>query len=199
MNCTTRGVTVAHRARRPLANRSSWTEVLVLSLFIAVPATFVAISGYSAARGGTPSDDDLTARFLSHQTDFETLPQMLDTDRARLPQADGPFDLADLMAVGAARNHDYRGLLAKVGAANIRYFPLSGNIVLTLANSNDHFFADPKKSYLYLNREQPKPLPNQPSYARSGPGIRFVTETHRIKGKWLIHHDGTLQVAFLPY
>jgi hypothetical protein len=199
MTSTTRGVTVAHRARRPLANRSSWTEVLVLSLFVAAPATFVAFSGYSAARGGTPSDDDLTARFLSHQTDFEALPPILDTDRARLPQADGPFDLADLMAAGAVHNHDYRALLAKIGAANIRYFPRSGNIVLPLAKSSDHFFADTKKSYLYLNREQPQPLPNKPSYARSGPGIRFVTEDHRIKGNWFIHHDGTLQVAFLPY
>ena len=199
MSSTTRGVTVAQRSRRLLANRSSWTEVLALSLFIAVPAAIIALSGYSTARGGNPADDDLTARFLSHQADFETLPQMLDSDRARLPLADGPFDLADLMAAGAARNHDYRGLLAKIEAANIRYFPRSGNIVLPLAKSSDHFFADAKKSYLYLNREQWQPLPNRPSYARPGPGIYFVTEDHRIKGKWFIHHDGTLEVAFLPY
>jgi hypothetical protein len=93
MNCTTRAVIVAHRSRRPLANRSSWTPVLVLSLLVAVPALIMALSGYSAARGSNPSDDDLTARFLSHQVDFEALPQMLDSDRARLPLADGPFDL----------------------------------------------------------------------------------------------------------
>jgi hypothetical protein len=171
----------------------------MLSLFVAVPAAIVALSGYSTARGGNPSDDDLTARFLSHQADFEMLPPMLDSDRASLPQTDGPFDLSDLMTAGAARNHDYRGLLAKIEAANIRYFPLSGNIVLTLAKSSDHVFADTKKSYLYLNREQPQPLPDHPSYARPGPGIYFVTEDHRIKGKWFIHHDGTLEVAFLPY
>jgi hypothetical protein len=196
MNCTTRAVIVAHRSRRPLANRSSWTPVLVLSLLVAVPALIMALSGYSAARGSNPSDDDLTARFLSHQVDFEALPQMLDSDRARLPLADGPFDLVDLMAAGAARNHDYRPLLAKIEAANIRYFPRSGNIVLPLAKSNDHFFADTKKSYVYLNREQPRPLPR---YARPGPGIYFVTEDHPIKGNWFIHHDGTLEVAFPPY
>jgi hypothetical protein len=39
----------------------------------------------------------------------------------------------------------------------------------------------------------------RPSYSRPGPGIYFVTEDQRIKGKWFIHHDGTLEVAFLPY
>jgi hypothetical protein len=197
MSCATRGVTVAHRSRLPLTSRS--TEILMLSLLVAVPAAIVALSGYSAARGGNPPDDDLTVRFLSHQADFEALPQMLDSDRARLPLADGPFDLADLMAAGAARNHDYRALLAKIEAANIRYFPRSGNIVLPLAHARDHFFTDTKKSYLYLNRERPQPLPNHPSYARPGPGIYFAMDDHRIKGKWFIHHDGTLEVAFLPY
>jgi hypothetical protein len=182
-----------------LANRSSWTEVLSLSLFIALPAGVVALSGYSAARGGSRSDDDLTVRFLSHQADFEALPQMLDSDRASLPQADGPFDLADLMAAGAARNHDYRALLANIEAANIRYFPRSGDIVLPLAKSSDHFVAETEESYLYLNREQPQPLPNHPSYTQPGPGIYRVTWDHRIKGKWFIHHDGTQEVAFLPY
>jgi hypothetical protein len=199
MNCTTRGVTVAHRSRRPLANRSSWSDVLLLSLLVAVPAAIVALSGYSSARAGNPSDYDLTARFLSHQADFEALPQMLDSDRASLPLAGGPFDLADLMKAGAARSHDYRTLLAKIGAANVRYFPRSGNIVLPLAQPSEHFFPDTKKAYLYLNREKPQPLPNHPSYARTGPGIYFVTEDNRIKGKWFIHHDGTLEVAFLPY
>lgn len=199
MSCTTHGVTVADRSRRPSANRSSWTEVLVLSLLLAAAATIVALSAYSAARGNDSSDDDLTARFLSHQADFEALRQMLDSDSARLPLAGGPFDLADLIAAGAAPGHDYRAQLAKIGVINLRYFPRSGNIVLPLAKPSEHSFANTKRSYLYLNREPPQRLPNHPRYGWPGPGIYFVTEDHRIKGKWFIHHDGTLEVAFLPY
>jgi len=73
MNSMTRGVPVAHRSRRPLANCSPWSDVLLLSLLVVVPAAIIALSGYSAARSGNPSDDDLTARFLSHQADFEAL------------------------------------------------------------------------------------------------------------------------------
>ena len=198
MNCMTRGVTVVHQLRPPVTNRSSWTQVLVLSLFVVVPAVIMALSGYSAARGSHPTDDELTARFLSHEADFQALVQMLESDRRRLSLADGPFDLAELVAAGAARNDDYQALLAEIDATNIRYFPRSGNIVLPVARSGEHF-ADTKKSYLYLNREQPQPLLHHPSYAWRGPGIYFVTGDHRIKGQWFIHHDGTVAVEFAPY
>jgi hypothetical protein len=194
----TRAVTVVHRSRLPVANRSSWTQVLVLSLFAAVPAVIIALSGYSAARGSHPTDDELTARFLSHEADFHALVQMLDSDRGILPLADGPFGLAELVAAGAARKGDYATLLAKIDATNIRYFPRSGNVVLPVAQSDNHF-ADTKKSYLYLNREQPQPLLHHPSYAWRGPGIYFVTGDHRIKGQWFIRHDGTVAVEFAPY
>lgn len=197
MNCMT-GVTVVHRLKPSVANRSSWTQVLVLSLFVAVPTVIIALSGYSAARGGYPTDDELTARFLSHEADFQALAQMLDSDGRKLPPTDGPFDLADLVAAGAARKGNYAILLAKIGVTNVRYFPRSGNVILPVARPGEHF-ADVKKSYLYLNREQPQPLLRHPSYAWRGPGIYSVTSDHRIKGQWFIHHDGTVVVAFAPY
>jgi hypothetical protein len=198
VSCLTREVNVVHRLRRPVANRSSWTQLLVLSLFVAVPAAIVALSGYSAARGNHPTDEELTARFLSHEADFQALIQMLDSDRRRLLLADGPFDLGDFEAAGAARTGDYKVLLAKIDAINLRYFPRSGNVVLPVAQSGEHF-ADTKKSYLYLSREQPQPLLDHSSYAWRGPGIYFVTGDRRIKGQWFIHHDGTVVVAFAPY
>jgi hypothetical protein len=171
---------------------------LVLSLVVAVPAAITALSGYSAGQGSRPTDEELTARFLSHEADFQALVQMLDSERVRLPLADGPFDLADLVAAGTANKGDYQVLLAKIDATNLRYSPRSGNVVLPVAQSGEDF-ADTKKSYLYLSREHPQPLLHHPSYTWRGPGIYFVTGEHRIKGQWFIHHDGTVVVAFAPY
>jgi hypothetical protein len=198
MSCTTRGVTVAHRSRQPLASRSSWTQVLAVSLLVAVPAAIVVLSGDSAARRSHPTDEELTAKFLSHEADFQALVQMLDYDRNKLPRTDAPIELADLEAADAARKGDYRVLLAKIDANNLRYFPRSGNVVLPVAQAGE-YVADTKKSYVYLSREQPQPLLPHPSYARRGPGLYFVTGDGRIKGQWFIHHDGTVVFAFAPY
>jgi hypothetical protein len=198
VSCLTREVPVVPRLTLPVVKRSSWTQVLLLSLFVAVAAAIVALSAYSAARVSRPTDEELTARFLLHEADFQALLQMLDSDRRKLPTGDGPFDVADLVAAGAARQGDYQVLLAKIDATDVRYFPRSGNLVLTVAQSGEHF-TDTKKSYLYLSHEQPQPLLHHPSYAWRGPGIYFVTGDHRIKGQWFIHHDGTVVVAFAPY
>jgi hypothetical protein len=123
---------------------------------------------------------------------------MLDSDRRKLPLTDEPFDLADLVAAGASNEGDYKVLLAKIDATNVRYFPRSGNVVLPVAQPREHF-TDIKKSYRYLSREQPQPFLPHPSYAWRGPGIYFVTGDHRIKGQWFIHHDGTVVIAFAPY
>jgi hypothetical protein len=198
VSCLTREMTAGHRLRLPIANRSSWTQVLVLSLLVAVPAALIALSGYSAARAGHPTDEELTARFLSREADFQALLHMLDSDGKRLPLTDGPFDLADLVAAGAGHKGDYKAILARIDATNVRYFPRSGNVVLSVAQSGEHF-ADAKKSYLYLSHDQPQALLRHPSYALRGPGIYFVTGDHRIKGQWFIHHDGTVVIAFAPY
>ena len=50
-----------------------------------------------------------------------------------------------------------------------------------------------------LNREQPQPLSNHSSYARPGAAVHFVPDDYRIKGQGFIPHEGTLEVAFLPY
>lgn len=198
MSCSTREVSAVRRVRLPVANRSSWTQVLVLILFAAVPAAIIALSCYSAARSSHPTDEELTARFLSHEADFQALLQMLDSDHRRMPLPDEPFDLPDLVAAGVARRSDYEVLLARIGATNVRCYPQSGNVVLPVSRSGAHF-AETKKSYLYLSREQPKPLLQHPSYSWRGPGIYFVTGDHPIKGQWFIHHDATVVVSFAPY
>jgi hypothetical protein len=160
----------------------------------------VLLTAYAVARGSHPTDEELTARFLSHESDFQALVRMLDSDRNRLTLKAEPFDLPDLVAAGesAVRIQNYEALLAKIDARNFRYFPRSGNIVLPVSQSGENL---PKsaKSYMYLSRDEPQPVLDHRSYGWREPGMYFVTGDHRIKGQWFIHHDGTLVVAFAPY
>jgi hypothetical protein len=182
------------------AVRSARRAVFMLCLLLAAPAVLVVLAGYSICRGSHPTDEELTARFLSHPLDFETLRQMLDSDRGRLPHGAGPFDLTDLVAAGAstARIGHYEAVLARIGARNFRYSPLSGNVVLPISTSGDNF-ANSTKSYLYSSRDEPQPLLYHRSYGWRGPGAYWVTGDHRIEGRWFIRHDGTVVVAFAPY
>jgi hypothetical protein len=189
-------------ARSPdeAAVRSARRAVLLLSLLFAAPAILVVLAGYSVSRGSHPTDEELTARFLSQPLEFEALRQMLDSDRGRLPLGAGPFDLTDLVAAGAstARMGHYEAVLARIGARNFRYSPQSGNLVLPIRTSADSF-ANSTKSYLYLSRDDPQPLLYRRSYGWRGPGAYWVSGDYRIKGRWFIRHDGTVVVAFAPY
>jgi hypothetical protein len=174
--------------------------VLVLSLFVAVPLVLVLIAGHAAARASHPTDDELTARFLSHEADFEALTHMLDSDRGRLPSANESADLADFVQAGTdrVRIDRYAVLLAGIGATNFRYFPRSGNLIVPVSNGGDRFAAI-RKSYSYLSREQQQPLLVHQSYVPRGPAVYWATGDHRIKGRWFIHHDATIGVAFAPF
>jgi hypothetical protein len=162
--------------------------------------------GYAAATRGDPTDSELTVRFLSHESDFQSLLQILESDRSRLLSLGAEsYEFADFVRAGAGTSHlvDYRGLLEKIGAANFRYFPRSGNLILPAPRSLDGSRGT-SKSYLYLNHQelssgQPQPLRRYQGDSWRGPGVRFVTGDKRIKGQWFIHHEGTLVVAFAPY
>jgi hypothetical protein len=174
--------------------------VLVLSLFVAMPLVLVLLAGLAAARGSHPTDEELTARFLSHESDFEALTHMLDSDGGRLPPGTVSADLADVVHAGAgrARMGDYEVLLARIGATDFRYFPRSGNLIVPVSRPGAQF-AVIRKSYSYLSREEQQPLLHHRGYASRGPVVYWVTGDHRIKGRWFIHHDGTVVGAFAPY
>ena len=178
----------------------SWIDVLVLSLFVAVPLVLVLIAGHTAIRGGHPTDEELTARFLSRESDFQALVHRLDSDRGRLPPGTESVDLADLVQAGAdaARMGDYEGLLRRIGATDFRYFPASGNLTVLVSEPGDPRAAT-RKSYSYLAREEPQRLLHPRAYASHGPAVYFAPADHRIKGRWFIHRDGPVVGAFAPY
>jgi hypothetical protein len=182
---------------QPVADRSARAAIFVLSLWMTVLIVLVVVAGYSVSADGHPTDDELTARFLAHEADFQTLAIMLDSDRRRLPLRPEPFDLADLVATGVstARAGDYESLLARIDARNFRYFAQSGNVALPVSESGDGLPGS-ARSYLYLSSDQPQRFLYHRTYGWRGPGVYFVTGDYRIKGRWFIHHEGIVLVAF---
>jgi hypothetical protein len=147
-----------------------------------------------------PSDEELIAAFLSHEADFQKLTQMLEADHRRLPLGGDAVELTDLATAGASvtRISSYESLLRKIDVKNLRYFPLSGNIILSVSETSD---GRPgcSKSYRYLPRDEPQRLVAHRGYGWRGPGIYLLTGDRRIKGQWFVHHDTTLGIGFSPY
>jgi hypothetical protein len=199
LRCSRR-LTVTSHAREMLA-------ALLLSFLVAAALVLSLCDGYAAATRGDPTDSDLTVRFLSHESDFQSLLQVLESDRGRLLSLGAEsYELSDFVRTGTGTSHlaDYKGLLAKIGATNFRYFPRSGKLILPDRGSLDSS-AQTSRPYLYLNHEETSSGERQPlrhyqgGDSWRGPGVRFVTGDKRIKGRWFIHHEGTLVVAFAPY
>jgi hypothetical protein len=175
--------------------------VLLLSLLVALPVGLTLCAGYAATVRSHPTDDELIGRFFSHESDFQSLVQILESERGRLLSLGAEsYEFTDFAptAAGTAHLADYKVLLAKIGSASFRYFPRSGNLILPPSRSGESF-AETKKSYLYLSRDEPQPLRRHQSDSWRGPGVYFVTGDRRIKGRWFIHRDRTVVVAFAPY
>jgi hypothetical protein len=182
--------------------RSTRSAALVLILFIISLAVFVWLAARADALGSPPTDEELTARFLSHEADFTALVKMIDSDRRVLPLGTEPFDLADIVAAGAGtariRIDNYKILLAKIDARNFRYCPRHGNVVVPVSESRENSDKS-TKSYLYLSRDEPPPLAFHQRSGGRGSGIYSATVDERIKGRWFIRHDRTVAVAIAPY
>jgi hypothetical protein len=208
--CNARRFTPSSRAREVVAaraleeggaNRSPRADILLLSLLVAVPVILTLCAGYAATARSHPTDDELTVRFFSHESDFQSLVQILESDRGKLLSLGAEsYEFTDFVPTGAGTAHlaDYKDLLARIGSTNFRYFPRSANLILPASRSPDNF-AETEKSYLYLSRGEPQQLRRHQSDSWRGPGVYFVAGDQRIKGRWFIHHDGTLVVAFSPY
>jgi hypothetical protein len=176
--------------------RRSWSDVWLLSLIVAVPAVLVVLAGYLSARGNHPTDEELIERFSSHESEFNALERGLPADCARLSPSATSCVLTDLARAGGAQ--DYPAVLRRIGATNLSYFPGSGTIIVPVSKPGESF-SNTRKSYVYLSHDEPEPLVRRYGYAFRGPGIYFVTGDERIQGRWYIHHDGAVVIAFAPY
>jgi hypothetical protein len=179
----------------------SWVAVLVLIALFLVALALTLVAGYSVNRRNQPSDEELTANFLSHESKFDELVEMLDSDRRSLRLgARESIDLAELSAVlvSAARRDAYKGLLQQISVADLRYFPGSGKVILLPAAGQTNIEGS-SKSYVYMMGGQPQPVIAHHGYYYRGPGVYFVTGDRQIKGPWFIHYDTMIALAFSPY
>jgi hypothetical protein len=163
-------------------------------------ATLAVLATYEVDIRNRPSDEELTANFLSHETTFNELVQMLDADRRTLAsEGETPIDFAALSRPDAdtARAETYSGLLRQISVADLRYSPDSGTLILLPDRQAN--LPRPSKSYLYLPRAQLQPVIRHHGYHWRGPGVYVVTGDRPLKGSWFIHHDTTIQIAFSPY
>ena len=195
-----REVTADQPARQRAPDRSFWAKVFVLSVLLVVPVASVVLMAQTANGINRPSDEELIAVFLSHEADFQKLTQMLEADHRRLALGGEAVELTDLATAGASvtRIGSYESLLRKIDVKNFSYFPLSGNIILSVSETSD---GRPgcSKSYRYLPRDEPQRLVAHRGYELRGPGLYLLTGDRRIKGQWFVHHDTTLAIGFSPY
>jgi hypothetical protein len=182
------------------SDKGSWAAIWAVMALLLASATLAVLASREVDRSNRPSDEELTANFLSHETTFDELVRMLDTDRRALaPEEQTPIDFAALSRLGAsaARAETYRGLLRQISVADLRYFPDSGRLILLPDRQAN--VPRPSKSYLYLPHPEPQPAVRHHGYTWRGPGVYVVTEDQPLKGSWFIHHDAMIQIAFPPY
>jgi len=163
-------------------------------------STLAVLYTYAVGLSNPPSDEDLTANFFSHEATFNELVQMLDADRRTLAaEGETPINFAALSTLGAsaARAETYGGLLREISVVDLRYFPVSGKLILLPDRQAN--LKRRSKSYLYLPHAQLQPLVRQHGYHWRGPGVYVVTGDHALKESWFIHYDTMIQVAFSPY
>jgi hypothetical protein len=181
-------------------DRSSFAVLVLIALFL-VPLALTLVAAYSVNRRNRPSDEELTANFLSHEAKFDELVDMLDSERQSLPLGRGEsIDLAGLSAVlaSAARTDAYKVLLRQISVADLRYFPGSGKLILLPAAGQTNIEGS-SRSYVYMMSGRPQSVVVHHGHYWRAPGVHFVTGDRRVKGPWFIHHDTMIVLGFSPY
>ena len=188
----------------PLRVRSpdrSWVAVLVLITLFLLPAASTIVATQTIGQRNQPSDAELMENFLTHETKFNELVQMLDSDCRSLPPGAGEsIDLAGLSAVvtSPARMDTYRRLLRQIFVTDLHYFPGSGKLILLPAAAQANFGGS-SKSYAYMVGGQPRPVIAHHGYNWRGPGLYFLRGDRWVEGSWFIHYDTTITLTFSPY
>lgn len=180
--------------------RGARAAVCAASALVLGLMTLAALFTCSTGRAGQPSDEELTANFLSREAGFDELVQMLAADRPRLTaQGSVSIDLETVAraTTNAARFRIYRDLLQQISVEDLRYFPGSGKLVLV--PDGEENVERPSKAYLYLPHAQPRALTQYQGYTWRGPGSYVLAGDRPLKGHWFIHHDMTEEVAISPY
>ena len=185
---------------RGLPDRLPVAVLVLITLFLA-PALLTTVATRTINQRNQPSDEQLSDNLLAHETKFNELVEMLDSDcRSLPPGAGGSIDLAGLSAVvtSTTRKDTYKRLLRQISVGDLRYFPRSGRLILLPAAAQTGIQGS-SKSYVYMAGGQPQPVVAHSGYNWRGPGLHFLTGDRRVEGLWFIHYDTMITLAFSPY
>lgn len=185
---------------RKAPDRSRVAPLVLITLFLAAAALTI-VAPRTIHQSNQPSDEELIENLLAHESKFDELVQMLSSDCPRSSHGAGEsIDLAGLSEVvtRAARMDAYKRLLLQISVADLRYFPVSGKLILLPAGEQTSI-EGPSKSYEYMGGGQPQPAVAHHGYNRRGPGLYFLPGDRRVKGLWFIHYDTMIALAFSPY
>ena len=188
-------------ATAPRSPDRTRVAVFVLIISFLAPAALTTVATHAINQRNQPSDEQLSENLLAHETQFNELVEMLDSDCRSLTTAAGEsIDLAGLSAVvtSAARRDIYERLLRQISVADLRYFPSSGRLILLPAAAPTNIQGS-SKSYVYMADGQQQPVVVHPGYNWRGPGLHYLTGDRRVEGFWYIHYDTQITLAFLPY
>ena len=194
------GTTLHARKDRDTPERVSRAAVPAAFALVLGLITLAALSTYDVGRAAGPSDEELTANFLSHEARFGEFVQMLTADQPRLAVGRGSsIDLGTVarLIANTARLRIYKGLLQEISVEEFRYFPDSGKLVLVPDGEGN--LKQPPKSYVYLPHAEPQSLAPYHGYTWRGAGPYVLSGDRPLKGSWFIHHDVTVEVAVAPY
>jgi hypothetical protein len=139
--------------------------------------------------GGYPGSDELVSRFRAHEREFAVLAEMLAADRGAFVDIRGPI------ALDASRRASYEDLLGKIGVADLRYVPGSGEIAVWVSDVG----VPPSTHYLYTSTEHPARSVRSAPARFGGPGLYFITRDQPLAGGWFLRHEVSVPVCVFPY
>ena len=182
------------RASRPWG---AWA--LMGALFSGITLLVAFVAAWDLNLTAHPTDEELTRSFLANEGKFAVLLDMLRADSSIHPFGTEKINLSVLAAAGVdpARVDGYRKLLAAVDGGDFWYAAQSGNLAVDVPRASSPLRGS--VSYVYLNRDQPRPSSvHARSYWR-GPGGYVRTGDTIVKGQWFIHHEYFVDVHVFPY
>ena len=155
--------------------------------FVAVLATLNA--GVEPLR---PTDASMIAIFQQHESDFDALVEMVESDRKALPPNTLRADLSGFKAAGIkpSRLEHYRHILSRLGAIRFDYFPLSKGIYVELWIVGLSISSS-SKSFLYLPSGDPGQLVDDTDHYIPQDDEYPTEIDRRINGNWFIHFDAS--------
>jgi hypothetical protein len=175
-----------------------WTAIWIGLVFGLL--AFGVLGTFDITTGNQPSDEQLTANYLTHEAAFNDLARQLAREYpGHTAKRGGVIDLATVIELdtNTTRVGIYGRLLQRISVADLRYFTDSGKLILVPDGEQNP--DRPSRSYVHLPQARPQAFIEHHAYYWRGPGVDIVTGDLPLTAGWFIRHDTTVEVAVTPY